>query len=148
MKLLIHVLPCLVLLLASAPTSAQSDSAIFGTVIDVVTRKPIADMVVTAVSPSRRKDVVVVTDLQGNFRIQNLPPGRYTLRFEREYYHLYVRGDLQLQEGHSLRVRAEVVPDPNEPIIGCGPLPPDFDAGPPMDAAPAPDVERAPSGPR
>ncbi|MGE6761032.1 carboxypeptidase-like regulatory domain-containing protein [Corallococcus interemptor] len=121
MRFLLHVLPCLALLLASAPTSARSGSAIFGTVIDVVTRKPIPDMVVTATSPSHPGEATVVTDLQGNFRIPNLEPGQYTLRFERLYYHLYARTDLQLQAGHSLRVRAEVVPDPNEPVMGCGP---------------------------
>ncbi|RKH52107.1 carboxypeptidase regulatory-like domain-containing protein [Corallococcus interemptor] len=116
------VLPCLALLLASAPTSARSDSAIFGTVIDVGTRKPIPDMVVTAASPSLQGEEVVVTDLQGNFRIPNLRPGQYTLRFERLYYHPYSRTDLQLQAGHSLRVHAEVVPDPNQPDMGCGPM--------------------------
>ncbi|WP_223642886.1 carboxypeptidase-like regulatory domain-containing protein [Corallococcus sp. EGB] len=121
MRFLFHGLPCLVLWLFATPASAGSDSAIFGTVIDVATQKPIADMVVTAVSPSLGKEEVVVTDGQGNFRIGHLPPGRYTLRFERMYYHLYVREDLQLQEGHSLRVRAEVAPNPNEPVMGCGP---------------------------
>ncbi|MBN9687806.1 MULTISPECIES: carboxypeptidase-like regulatory domain-containing protein [unclassified Corallococcus] len=147
MRFLFHVLPCLVLLLASAPTSAQSDSAIFGTVIDAATRKPIPDMVVTAVSSSRGEEEVVVTDLQGNFRIHHLPPGRYTLRFERMYYHLYVRADLQFQEGHSLRVHAEVVPDPNAPSVACGPPRPDFDAGLPMDAPPAPAVVSPPPPP-
>ncbi|NOJ92411.1 carboxypeptidase regulatory-like domain-containing protein [Corallococcus sp. CA049B] len=117
MRFLFHVLPCLVLLLASAPTSAQSDSAIFGTVIDAVTRRPLTNVVVILRSPALKQEAVLVTDDQGSFRFPNLPPGPYALRFEQDHYHPHVRNDLQLREGRSLRARVALVWDPNAPVI-------------------------------
>ncbi|MHA7628539.1 carboxypeptidase-like regulatory domain-containing protein [Corallococcus sp. M7] len=118
MRFLVHVLPWLVLLLASAPTSAQSDSAIFGTVIDAVTRKPMGDVVISLTSPSLQKsEEVTVTDAQGNFRVRHLPPGRYTLRVEFMAYRMYQREDLQLREGRSLRAHVELVPDPDQATV-------------------------------
>ncbi|MBN8469322.1 carboxypeptidase regulatory-like domain-containing protein [Corallococcus exiguus] len=113
MKSLLHVLPCLLLWLSAAPTSAQSDSAIFGTVIDVVTRKPLGDVVISVTSPSlQNREEVTTTDAQGNFRIRHLPPGQYTRRVEFVDYRMYQREDLQLREGRSLRARVELVWDP------------------------------------
>lgn len=111
------VLPCLVLLLASAPTSAQSDSAIFGTVIDAATRRPLADVVVTLRSPALKQEEVLVTNAHGDFRFPRLPPGRYALRFEQDHYHPHVREDLQLREGRSLRAHVALAWDPNDPAI-------------------------------
>ncbi|WP_375756906.1 carboxypeptidase-like regulatory domain-containing protein [Corallococcus exercitus] len=113
------LLPILALLLTSAPTSsARSDSAIFGTVIDGVTRKPMGDVVVSLTSPSLQKpEEVTVTDAQGNFRIRHLPPGQYTLRVEYVDYGLYQREGLQLREGRSLRARVELVPAPDFPTM-------------------------------
>ncbi|NOK33987.1 carboxypeptidase regulatory-like domain-containing protein [Corallococcus exercitus] len=119
MRSLLHVLPCLMLLLASAPTSAQSDSAIFGTVFDVVTQQPLADALVTLRSPALQEERVVVTDTQGHFRFPKLPPGRYALRFEHLIYYPHMRTDLELREGRSLRAHVELVPDPEGGVISC-----------------------------
>ncbi|AFE09677.1 protein oar [Corallococcus coralloides DSM 2259] len=118
MRFLFHALPLLGVLLASAPTSARSDSAIFGTVIDVVTRKPMGDVVISLTSPSLQKnEEVTTTDAQGNFRIGHLPPGQYTLRVEFVAYRMYQREDLQLREGRSLRARVELAPEPDQSLI-------------------------------
>ncbi|RKI73530.1 carboxypeptidase regulatory-like domain-containing protein [Corallococcus sp. AB049A] len=111
------VLPCLALLLASAPTSARSESAIFGTVIDVVTRKPLDGVIVTLRSPALTEEQVLLTDGQGCFRFPRLLPGRYALRFEQDHYYPHEREDLQLQEGRSLRAHVELASDPNAPEI-------------------------------
>lgn len=117
MKRLFHLLPVLVVLLTSVPTSAQSDSAIFGTVIDAATRKPLMDVVVILRSPALKQEEVVVTNAQGDFRFPRLPPGRYSLRFEQVHYHPHVREDLQLREGRSLRAYVALAWDPDEPVI-------------------------------
>ncbi|MBN8228804.1 carboxypeptidase regulatory-like domain-containing protein [Corallococcus macrosporus] len=120
MRFLLHVVPVLALLLTSAPTSARSDSAIFGTVIDVVTREPIGDVVISATSPSLQKpEEVTVTDAQGNFRIPRLPPGVYALRFEHEHQYPYKLEDLQLREGRSLRTHVELAPADSRAVMIC-----------------------------
>ena len=73
---------CLVAALFGSEALAQTTSVITGTVIDAATKKPVADVVVTATSPSLQGEQMVVTDASGHYRIPQLPPGIYTLRFE------------------------------------------------------------------
>jgi hypothetical protein len=81
-----------------------------GTVLSVETRGPVADVVVTAISPSLTGEQVVVTDAQGRYRLTGLPPGVYTLRFEKDYFAPYAVTDTPLRPGVSLRINVELVP--------------------------------------
>jgi len=67
-------------------TAAYADSVIIGTVVSAENKKPVADVVVTATSPNLQGEQVVVTDAQGQYRIPQLPPGVYTLRFDKESF--------------------------------------------------------------
>ncbi|PTL78164.1 VWA domain-containing protein [Vitiosangium sp. GDMCC 1.1324] len=125
-----HVLPsvlsCVLLLLA---TPALADSVIIGMVISAETKKPLRDVVVTATSPSLQGEQVVVTDAQGNFRFPQLPPGVYTLRFDRESFRPFSRSDIQLRPDSTIRVKVELLPDAmNEEIVVTG-APPLIDLG-------------------
>jgi outer membrane receptor protein involved in Fe transport len=82
-----------------------------GRAVDASTRRPVADVVVTATSPAAQGEQVVVTDATGVFRLPNLPPGVYALRFEVEHYHPYSRADIQLQSTVTLRVDVELLPE-------------------------------------
>ncbi|WP_338050636.1 YfbK domain-containing protein [Pyxidicoccus caerfyrddinensis] len=100
----------------AAPAVAQPDagtgvSVIIGTVIEVQSRKPLRDVVVTATSPKLQGEQTVVTDAQGNYRIPQLPPGVYTLRFEVEQHKPYARADIQLRPNRTIRVNVELLPD-------------------------------------
>src|SRR4029453_9682447 len=74
--------------LASSPAGT---SVLAGAVVDASTKGPIPDVVVTATSPALQSEQVVVTDENGIYRVPGLPPGKYTLRFERENYRPYTR---------------------------------------------------------
>lgn len=105
---------CLIsfLLLMGACTGAWAQaSTIIGTVIDAQSRRPIADVVVTATSPNLQGEQTVVTDAQGNYRIPQLPPGVYTLRFENDSYKPYARSDIQLKLNRTIRVNVEMLPN-------------------------------------
>ncbi|GMU00932.1 hypothetical protein KH5H1_50520 [Corallococcus caeni] len=150
MRSLLHVLPVLMLWLSAEPAQAQSanhGNTIFGTVIDVHTRKPIMDVVVSLNSPANFPpgEKSVITDAQGNFRFTFLDPGRYSLQFAWLDHQPYKREDLQLQEGHSLRVRVELDSKAEPVVIACGPPPPGFDAGPMPDASTDHAVESPPA---
>lgn len=97
-------------LLHASPARAQS-STIIGTVVSAATKQPIPDVVVTATSPNLQGEQTVVTDSQGNYRIPQLPPGVYTLRFEKEAYKPYSRGDIQLRLNRTIRVNVELLPE-------------------------------------
>ena len=65
----------LVLALVPAVALAQaSTSVLTGNVVDTSTKAPVADVVVTATSPSLQGEQVVVTDGTGLYRVPQLPP--------------------------------------------------------------------------
>ncbi|NOK08907.1 DUF3520 domain-containing protein [Corallococcus exercitus] len=134
MKSLLRSALPLLLMTFAAPVLAQPDagtvgkSVIIGTVIDTETKKPLADVVVTATSPSLQGDQTVVTDAQGNYRIPQLPAGTYTLRFDKESFKPYARPEIQLLLNRTIRVNVEMLPESwtSTTIVGA---PPTIDVG-------------------
>src|SRR3712207_641769 len=99
----------LLALLLSGSAAAQSGT-FTGTVSDASTKQPLADVVVTVSSPALSGDQVVVSDAAGQYLIPQLPPGTYSLLFEREGHQHYMRSGLQLRVDRTLRVNVELVP--------------------------------------
>jgi hypothetical protein len=101
-------------LLASfiSPTAyAQGVSVLTGTVTDASTHQPVSDVVVTATAPQLQGEQIVVTDASGSYRIPQLPPGVYSIRFEKEGYHPYTRGGIELRTDVTLRVNIDLLPE-------------------------------------
>ncbi|MBF5043758.1 mucoidy inhibitor MuiA family protein [Aggregicoccus sp. 17bor-14] len=88
----------------------QGQSFIVGVVSDASTKQPAADVVVTATSPNISGEQVVVTDADGRYRIPQLPPGNYSLRFEKESFQPYSRSGVQLRADRTIRVNVELLP--------------------------------------
>ncbi|QSQ28423.1 mucoidy inhibitor MuiA family protein [Pyxidicoccus parkwayensis] len=125
---------------ARAPAQRQSppssnaapgarDSTIIGTVIDAQSRQPVPDVVVTATSPNLQGEQTVVTDAQGQYRIPFLPPGVYTLRFEKEQFRPYARADVQLRLNRTIRVNVELLPEDLGEVVEITGTPPTIDVG-------------------
>ncbi|NOK15537.1 DUF3520 domain-containing protein [Corallococcus carmarthensis] len=135
MKSLLRSTLPLLLMMSSEPVLAQLDAGtigkgvIIGTVIDASTNKPVQDVVVTATSPSLQGEQTVVTDAQGNYRIPQLPPGTYTLRFEMESFKPFTRPEVQLLLNRTIRVNVAMLPEnfsSTDSIVGA---PPTIDVG-------------------
>lgn len=99
------------LLTASSARAQQGEGALTGTVVDAATKAPVSDVVVTATSPNLQGEQIVVTDSSGFYRIPNLPPGAYTLRFEKEAYKPYSREGIELRSETTIRLNAELLPE-------------------------------------
>jgi outer membrane receptor protein involved in Fe transport len=84
---------------------------LIGAIVDASSHRPLPDVVVTATSPALQGEQTVVTDSSGSFRIPNLPPGEYTLRYEADTFRPYSRSGIQLRAGITLRVDAELLPE-------------------------------------
>jgi outer membrane receptor protein involved in Fe transport len=100
--------------IALAPSLARAQlgsGALTGRVVDVASQRPVGDVVITAVSPAAQGEQVVVTDDTGTFRIPNLPPGDYAVRFEAAGYHPYSQTGVRLQSGVTLRTDVELLPE-------------------------------------
>jgi hypothetical protein len=101
-----------VAMLGSPAALAQGSSSVLtGNVIDSSTRAPVADVVVTATSPGLQGEQVVVTDATGLYRVPQLPPGTYTLRFEKETYRPYTRTGIDVAADRTLRLNVELLPE-------------------------------------
>ncbi|HEY2903665.1 MAG TPA: carboxypeptidase regulatory-like domain-containing protein, partial [Polyangia bacterium] len=99
------------LLLARSAQAQQGEGTLTGTVIDAATKAPVADVVVTATSPNLQGEQVVVTDSSGFYRIPTLPPGAYTLRFDKEAYKPLARDGISLRSDTTIRLNAELLPE-------------------------------------
>ncbi|MHB8875329.1 MAG: TonB-dependent receptor [Myxococcaceae bacterium] len=97
--------------LAAGAAFAQGSSVLTGTVSDASTKKPVADVVVTATSPALQGEQLAVTDPTGQYRIAQLPPGVYTLRLEKESFRPFSRGDIQVRVDRTIRVNVELLPE-------------------------------------
>ncbi|HTV21365.1 MAG TPA: TonB-dependent receptor [Polyangiaceae bacterium] len=100
----------IVTLTPSVASAQLGTGVIAGKVVDVSTQQPLADVVVTATSPAAMGEQIVVTDATGAFRIPNLPPGLYSIRYEIEGYHPYSRADLEISSTVTLRVDVQLLP--------------------------------------
>jgi len=121
------------LLLTLVPTVAlaqASTSVLTGNVIDTSTKAPVADVVVTATSPALQGEQVVVTDSTGLYRVPQLPPGTYTLRFEKETYRPFSRTGIDVAADRTLRLNVELLPETagSETVTVVG-TPPTIDIG-------------------
>ncbi|MGO8967960.1 MAG: TonB-dependent receptor domain-containing protein [Myxococcaceae bacterium] len=101
-----------------------------GTVVDASTNAPVADVVVTATSPQLQGEQLVLTDATGSYHVSQLPPGAYTLRFEKETYKPYSRAGITLDADHTLRLNVQLLPEvlKSEEVMVLG-KPPLIDVG-------------------
>jgi len=110
-------------------TAAYADSVIVGQVVSADGKTPITDVVVTATSPNLQGEQVVVTDAQGQYRIPQLPPGVYTLRFDKESFKPFSRPEIQLRLDRTIRVNVELLPEAFQTTIDVVARPPTIDVG-------------------
>lgn len=106
---LLRVVP-LALLFASV-ASAQTTGTIIGVVTDASTGQPVAGAVVIATSPALQGQQTAVTDNAGNYRLQLLPPGAYTLTVQYGGYKDATRSDISLRLDKTIRANMAVIPE-------------------------------------
>jgi hypothetical protein len=124
-----YALAALALLVAS-PARAQGIGGFTGTAVDGSTKAPVPDVVVTATSPQLQGEQVSVTDETGTYHISQLPPGIYSLHFEKETYKPYARGGIVLDADKVLRLNVDLLSETlkSEEILVVG-KPPLIDVG-------------------
>ncbi len=114
---------------AHSAQAQQNASVITGTVVDASNQKPVADVVVTATSNALQGEEIAVTDATGTYRIPQLPPGVYTLRFEKESFQPYSRTEITLRLNRTIRLNAQILPDEFQTTIEISGTPPAIDVG-------------------
>ena len=99
------------LVMARSASAQVGEGTLTGTVTDAATRAPVVDVVVTATSPNLQGEQIVVTDASGFYRVPNLPPGAYTLRFDKEAYKPLARDGITLRVETTIRLNVELLPE-------------------------------------
>ncbi len=105
----------------SFATAAHADNVISGKVVNAETKEPIPDVVVTATSPALLGERLLVTDIQGLYRIPELPPGLYTLRFDKEGFKPFSRSEIDLRPDRTVQVNVELLGERFTDVIYIGP---------------------------
>ncbi|CAM4049195.1 TonB-dependent receptor [Corallococcus exiguus] len=119
----------LMVVLWGAGAWAQGNSVITGTLTNTLDKKPLVDVVVTATSPQLQGERTVLSDKSGLYRIPQLPPGTYTLRFEAQGYQPYARDGILLRIDRTIRFNAELAPDSLSSDVEVVGSPPTLDVG-------------------
>jgi hypothetical protein len=98
-------------LLAASLSHAQGQgvATITGAVVDAQTGQPVQDVVVTATSSALEGEQVAVSDASGRYAVRKLPPGAYTLRFEKEGFQPFLRAGVSVDAGQTARLNVQLV---------------------------------------
>jgi hypothetical protein len=96
---------------------AQSGTAVLtGIVQEAGSSKPLEWVVVTVSSPSLQGEQFAYSDVSGTYRIPNLPPGVYTIRFQLDNYLPNVRSGFELRSDITVRINAQLATGKTEAI--------------------------------
>jgi len=90
--------------------AAQGQGTMFGTVVDAASKKPLADVTVTATSPALQGAQTVITDASGNYQLPNLPPGVYSITCDADGYKPFGRGAITVTADGTVRINVTMVP--------------------------------------
>jgi Ca-activated chloride channel homolog len=100
-------------LLFTSSLGAQSQGlgTLTGTAVDESTHAPVPDVLVTVSSPQLQGKQAVKTDSSGTYLIPQLPPGTYTIAFEKKRYMLVVQRGIVLDADRMLRLNVQLRPE-------------------------------------
>ena len=111
MLLLALSLPLALLLKAN---TGKNEGAVQGLVVDAITKKPIAGVVVTMTGSKFTSEKEVATDADGNFKIGKLPGGDLTIYFEKKGYKVQRREITNTKEGTVYKISLDLIPQVDE----------------------------------
>jgi iron complex outermembrane receptor protein len=94
---------------ATPPAATSAPGVIQGVVVDSETKKPVADVVVTA--RSGKGEETAVTDANGKYRFENMADGGYTLYFESPAFQPNSLSSVALTPGTVLTFNVELLPE-------------------------------------
>lgn len=86
----------------------KGEPVISGTVVDANSKKPLADVTITAVHTITKAEHTVLTDINGNFKIPQLPIGSYKFKFEKEQYKSSEKNNISIKQDNTTKLHIEL----------------------------------------
>lgn len=99
----------------TARSTAKSDFAVRGVVLDAQAKLPLSEVVLIATSPALQGEETAVTDQNGEYEIR-LPRGVYKIDLQREGYSLSTQLNVMIDSDSVIRMRLQLPPDPTRPL--------------------------------
>lgn len=84
---------------------------VIGTIVHAETKKPVANISLSAVLHNCGYRKAIVTDAQGNFIMKHVPEGEHILLIDKRGYKLYRKEGVQVKHGTPLKLYIELQPD-------------------------------------
>lgn len=97
------------LFIVTVSAQEKKPAIISGNIKDAKTKRPLIEAVITLSSSAFKGQKFAVTDSSGNYKINNLPEGSYTVAFEMEGYEKFVQPNLNLKEGSLVDMNYQMV---------------------------------------
>ncbi|MFT3843664.1 MAG: carboxypeptidase-like regulatory domain-containing protein [Lacibacter sp.] len=94
--------------------SGTETGSVQGTIIDAETKKPLANVTFTAMIKKTSFQKEIVTDANGNFRLNNVPVGEQTLIIDKTGYKAAKKDGVTIKEGLVYKVDFEMIPAEEE----------------------------------
>jgi hypothetical protein len=107
---LLGVATILVSYLAPSARAQQGAGALTGVVTDNTTGKPLDGVVVLVKSPNLQEEQITATDSSGFYRVAALPPGTYSIQFDKEGFFPNQRAGIGLRSDTTLRINSALAP--------------------------------------
>jgi 5-hydroxyisourate hydrolase-like protein (transthyretin family) len=101
---------------ATSGTEKQKtvEPAVAGTVLDATTKKPVADVVVTATHTTGKSQHTITTDANGQFKLPQLPAGTYKFRFEKANYVPVEKSSVTVKQESPVKINIEIADNDQE----------------------------------
>ena len=116
-KRLLLLAICLPVAVLVKANTGKNEGVVQGQVTDAVTKKPIAGVVVSMTATKSSHEKEVVTDSEGNFKMNKLAAADLVLLFEKKGYKVHKRELINTKDGMVYKVTLDMIPveeDENE----------------------------------
>jgi len=86
----------------------KGEPMISGTVTDANSKKPIADVSITAIHTITKAEHTISTDINGNFKISQLPLGTYKFKFDKDNYKPIEKNNITVKSENTTKLNIEL----------------------------------------
>jgi hypothetical protein len=101
---------------ANTGNEKKGDPNVYGTIVESGTKKPISDVTITAIHATTKAEHTIFTDINGNFKIAQLPSGSYKFKFEKENYKSTEKANIVIKQELTTKLNVELTNDKDEDV--------------------------------
>jgi Carboxypeptidase regulatory-like domain len=87
----------------------KTDPMFSGTVVDATSKKPVAEVVITATHTTSKVEHKITSDANGSFKIGELPVGNYKIKFEKDNYKSVEKTNVAVKAETPAKLHIEII---------------------------------------